>query len=98
MVISIRFNEEKNQLLKATRGVSFDDVEDAIDAGNLLADIAHPSQKHANQRMYAVRIKQYVYAVPYIRNQEKGEVFLKTIYPSRTLTKNYLKGGNHAKE
>jgi hypothetical protein len=93
MVFSIKFNEEKNQLLKATRRVSFEDILDALKKGNLLADIAHPSQKHYLQRLYVVKIKEYVYAVPYVSNIEKQEIFLKTIYPSRMLTRIYLKGG-----
>lgn len=93
MAFNISFNEEKNQLLKATREISFEDVLEALKNGKLLADIAHPSQKHPRQRLYAVEIKGYVYAVPYVLNKRKKEIFLKTIYPSRILTKIYLKGG-----
>jgi hypothetical protein len=93
MAFSIKFNEEKNQLLKATRKVSFEDVLEALKKGNLLANIAHPSQRHSPQRLYVVKIKEYAYAVPYVSNVEKQEIFLKTIYPSRMLTKIYLKGG-----
>jgi hypothetical protein len=98
MALSIRFNEVKNQLLKATRGTGFEEIRDAIEAGNLLANIAYPSQKYPHQRMYVVRIKQYVYAVSYVKDIKNGEVFLKTAYPSRSLTRDYLKGGKHAKE
>jgi len=97
MVLSIRFNEEKNQLLKATRRISFEDVIEALKSGQLLADIAHPSQKHPRQRLYAVKIKEYAYAVPYVYNIQKQEIFLKTIYPSRMLTRIYLKGGKNEK-
>lgn len=93
MAFSISFNEEKNQLLKATRKISFEDILKAFKKGDILADIAHPSQKYPRQRLYAVEIKGYVYAVPYILNAKKAELFLKTIYPSRALTKKYLKGG-----
>ena len=87
MALNIKFNEEKNQLLKATRGISFEDVLGALKKGKLLADIAHPSQKHPRQRLYVVKIKKYAYAVPYISDTRKQEIFLKTIYPSRILTK-----------
>ena len=93
MVYSIRFSEEKNQLLQATRNICFDDVVLAIKSGKLLADKEHPSQKFKHQRMYIVRLGDYVYAVPYVINEHKKEIFLKTIYPSRVLTKKYLKGG-----
>jgi hypothetical protein len=96
MAFTIKFNEEKNQLLKATRGVGFDEILDAIHKGNLLANVAHPSQKRPNQQLYVVRIKQYAYAVPYVINPQRNEIFLKTAYPSRTLTKKYIKGDDHA--
>lgn len=98
MAFSIKFNEEKNQLLKATRGIDFGDVMDALKEEKLLADIAHSSQKRPHQRLYAVEIKGYVYAVPYVLDNRKQEIFLKTIYPSRTLTKIYLKGGKNEKK
>lgn len=91
MAFSIRYNEEKNQLLKATRGISFEDIRDAIEGGNLLADIVHPSVKRSHQKIYVVQVQQYVYAVPYVINTEERYVFLKTAYPSRTLTKLYVK-------
>jgi len=42
--------------------------------------------------VYVIAIKNYVYAVPYVKNEEKHEIFLKTVYPSRVLTKKYMKG------
>jgi len=95
MAFSIKFNEEKNQLLKATRNISFEDVLKALQEKRLLANIKHPSQKHLHQQVYIIQIKEYSYAVPYILNVEKKEIFLKTIYPSRFFTKKYLKGGEY---
>lgn len=97
MAFTIKFSKEKNELLKATRGISFRDVLQAIKEKKSLDDIAHPSQKHPNQRLYIVEIKEYIYAVPYVVNGEKKEIFLKTIYPSRTLMKQYIKGKKHEK-
>jgi hypothetical protein len=97
MAFRIRFNEEKNQLLKATRGICFDNVIVAIKEGRLLADIHHPNLKRSNQKIYAIIIEEYVYAVPYVKNKERKEIFLKTVYPSRALTKKYIKGGKHEK-
>jgi uncharacterized DUF497 family protein len=94
MAYSINFSEEKNQLLQATRGVCFDDIVSAIEDGKLLADKQHPNQKFKHQRIYVVSIGNYVYAVPYVINKQKKKIFLKTMYPSRVLTKKYLKGGN----
>lgn len=94
MAFDIRFNEEKNQLLKATRGIGFDELIPLIERGELFADKEHISNNHPNQRIYVVRIGKYAYVVPYILNTRKKEIFLKTIYPSRKLTKQYLKKGD----
>lgn len=90
MAFNINFNEEKNQLLKATRGVGFDEIIEAMRKGDLLADVAHPSKSRPNQRLYVVRIKEYAYAVPYVANIKRNEIFLKTAYASRALTKKYI--------
>jgi hypothetical protein len=95
MAFDINFNEEKNQLLKAMRGVGFDEIIEAVNKGGLLADIVHPSKSHSNQRLYVVKIKRYIYAVPYVMNMEKNEIFLKTAYASRILTKKYMKGDDN---
>jgi len=94
MAFTINFDEVKNQLLKATRGVGFDEIIDAVQDGNLLADIAHPSLIRPNQRLYVVKVGKYAYAVPYVINLQRNEIFLKTVYPSRILTKKYIKGEN----
>jgi hypothetical protein len=67
-------------------------VRDAIEDGNLLADIAHANLKRSKQRMYVVKINDYVYIIPYIINLEKKDLFLKTAYPSRKYTKLYKEG------
>lgn len=95
MAFDINFNEEKNQLLKATRGLGFHEIIGAISKGDLLVDLAHPNKSRPNQRIYVVLIKKYAYAVPYVINAQKNEIFLKTIYPSSALTKKYIKGDNH---
>ncbi len=90
--MNIDFNEEKNQLLKATRGICFDDVIQAIQEGALLVDISHPNSTYPHQKMFVVNINYYAYAVPYVLDNDRKCLFLKTVYPSRLLTKKYLKG------
>lgn len=92
----IRFSPEKNEILKRERGVSFEDVILAIEAGNIYDDFPHPNQeKYANQRLLIllIRIKEYVYIVPYVENDE--EIFFKTIIPSRKMNKHYNQNGGH---
>ncbi|MDD3262698.1 MAG: toxin [Candidatus Absconditabacteria bacterium] len=82
-------NEEKNNLLKRTRNVCFEDVLLAIETNNLLAIIEHSNQiKYMGQKILIVKINNYVYRVPYI--EENNKIFLKTIFPSRRDTKFYL--------
>ena len=88
-----RFNEEKDELLKATRGISFDEVIRCISSGELLADLKHISKDRSHQRVYIVKMNEYAYAVPYVFNQQNDEIFLKTAYPSRFFTKLYITKG-----
>jgi hypothetical protein len=85
------WSEEKNELLKAERQVSIEDVVFYIEQGFLLDVLEHPNQeKYKGQRMFVVQIEDYVYLVPFI--EDDHNVFLKTITPSRKATRNYLKG------
>jgi len=85
----IEWSEEKNKLLKKIRGISFEKVATIIESGAILDDIKHPNQKkYPNQKMYILEINQYVFIVPFVKDDEK--IFLKTIIPSRKYTKMYL--------
>lgn len=88
----IKYNEEKNLLLKETRGVCFEDVIEAVGKGNVL-DYLEPKnkKKYSNQQILVVKIKNYVWAVPYVVDKKKEVIFLKTVYPSRVSTKKYLR-------
>jgi len=89
----IEFAEEKNLLLKETRGVGLEDVVIAIEGEKILGDIKHSSKKYPHQRILVIKIKEYVYAVPYVIDKKRKVIFLKTVYPSRVLTDKYMKGG-----
>lgn len=84
----IDFNNDKNLLLKETRGICFDDVAGLIREGKTLANINHKSR--VNQRIFIIKFKGYVYSVPYTLDRKRKIVFLKTVYPSRDFTKVYL--------
>jgi uncharacterized DUF497 family protein len=86
------WNDEKNQLLKKSRGVSFEQVELAIASGDLVDRLKHPnSEKYPNQMIFLVKIEDYIYSVPFVEDEEK--IFLKTIIPNRKATWKYLGGG-----
>ena len=79
----IKWNEEKNQLLKLQRGISFDEVLEQIEGGKILGRKIHPnSDKYSNQEIFIIEIRSYIYYVPFIEND--SEIFLKTIIPSRS--------------
>ena len=86
------WNDEKNIQLRQERDVCFEDVLVAISDGKLLDVLVHPNAtKYPNQKVYVLNISGYVYLVPFVDDGSK--IFLKTIYPSRKLTKAYLLGG-----
>ena len=84
------WNAVKNQSLIETRGVSFEEVLFFLQNGGLLDDLRHPnSQDYPNQSVFVVALNDYAYLVPYVESD--SEIFLKTIIPSRKLTKRYLR-------
>jgi len=83
------WNDEKNEKLKQLRSVSFEQVELAIATGDLIDRLTHPNQaKYPDQKVFLVRIADYIYSVPYVEDHEK--IFLKIIIPNRKATKKFL--------
>ena len=82
------WSEDKNKLLKDSRDVGFEEVLLAIDEGRLLDVIPHHNlKKYPNQKLFIVRIRGYIYYVPFVEDEEK--IFLKNIVPSRKYQKKY---------
>ena len=85
------WNNEKNQLLKSERNVSFEEVVFHIERKHVLDIVEHPNQeKYKGQKIFVVNIDNYAYLVPFVESER--EIFLKTIIPSRKATKKYLRG------
>ena len=89
--LTYHFSSEKNAFLKSARGVSFDDIIYCIENGYVLDIVKNRGNKYSHQQMYIVEINSYAFVVPCVR--KSGEVFLKTIYPSRVMTAKYLRTG-----
>ena len=85
------WDKDKNQKLIKERGVSFEAVVSHIEVGDILG-IVPGKDKFKHQKQFIVQINKYIYVVPFVEDKEK--VFLKTIIPSRVLTKIYLSGGD----
>lgn len=81
------WNQDKNTQLKEQRDISFEEIVFALENDGLLDEVKHQSRE--NQRMFIVFIKNYVYLVPYV-NEDEDTVFLKTNIPSRKAYKKYL--------
>jgi uncharacterized DUF497 family protein len=87
-----RWNPQKNEALRSERGISFERIVVAIEAGGLLDILAHPNQaKYPKQRVLVVDCDNYVYLVPFV--EETDYFFLKTVIPSRKATRDYLNQG-----
>jgi uncharacterized DUF497 family protein len=85
-----RWDNEKNELLKNSRGVCFEQVVILMEREDILETIEHPNQnKYPGQKIATVMIDDYAYLVPYV--QKSDEIFLKTIIPSRKATKKYVR-------
>ena len=83
------WDSDKNQELNLNRGISFEKAVFYIEHGGLLDDIVHPNvTDYPNQRIFILKIEDYVYLVPYVENEY--EIFLKTIIPSRKFTRIYF--------
>lgn len=90
---AFRWDPEKNDALKADRGVSFELVVVAIATGGLFDVLAHPNQeKYPRQRILVVAADNYAYLVPFVEDADC--FFLKTIIPSRKATRDYLREGD----
>lgn len=83
------WDSDKNQELNLNRGICFEKVVFYIEHGGLLDDIVHPNATdYPNQRIFILKIEDYVYLVPYVESEY--EIFLKTIIPSRKFTRIYF--------
>ena len=87
------YSEQKDLILRETRGVGFTEVIEAVKNRNILDDLEHTNKrKYPNQRLLIVEIKRYAYVAPYVIDKKGKKKFLKTVYPSRDMTKKYMKG------
>ena len=80
----MRWDIGKSERLKRERGVSFEEIIHA----ELIGVLKH--SKRANQNILLFRYKCYIWVVPYVSCN--GEIFLKTLFPSRKYTRIIEKG------
>jgi uncharacterized DUF497 family protein len=92
-----RWGSEKNDQLMLERGISFEQMVVAVEAGGLLDVLAHPNpSKYPNQKVLVVASDRYAYLVPFV--EQEDHFFLKTVIPSRKATRDYLNQGEQDAE
>lgn len=79
-----KWDSVKNKRLKKIRGVSFEEIL----SERYLTTRDHPNRD--DQQIMLYERQGYVWLIPFVVHG--GEVFLKTLYPSRYWTKVYKKG------
>ena len=85
----IDWSDNKNEWLVRVRGISFEDILYHLTHNGLLDVIKHPnSKKYPDQQILIVNVEGYAYLVPFI--QDHDVILLKTIIPSRKMTRKYL--------
>jgi uncharacterized DUF497 family protein len=85
------WSDEKNAWLRRERGLAFEDVAYHITHGGLLDTIEHQNQERfSGQRIFIVNVEGYACLVPFVEDEKT--FFLKTIIPSRKITRLYLGG------
>ena len=88
----LTWKPEKNAWLKKERGLSFEDIEEAITHGQLKAVLVN--RKQTNQIVLAVMLGDYIVAVP--ATVQPTLIMLRTAYYSRKLNERF--GGKQDEE
>lgn len=92
------FDPAKNAWLIENRGISFEQILTILQGRGPMDVIDHPNTKnYPHQKMYVIELLDYIYLVPFVEHD--GKIFLKTAFPNRKATKQYLnrptKGEDH---
>lgn len=84
------WNPEKNEELKAKRGISFEEIALLLGNGEAWRVAEHWNKsKYPRQSVFFLPIDGYIYLIPYVEDDDT--IFLKTAIPSRKATKAFLK-------
>lgn len=90
----VKWDHEKNELLKAKRGIGFELIETLIEEGKEIDIITNPNYSH--QKLFLFEIDEYIVSVPVVETET--EIFLKTIFRNRKLNKKYRGECNEIKD
>ena len=80
------WDEEKNNWLKARRGISFEEIAGLISEGEFIEIVENPARE--DQEYFILTIRDYTWLVPFVVSDEEA-IVLKTAFPSRKFHKLY---------
>lgn len=87
--MKIVWGDEKKTVVEKKHGISFEQVQKAIENGKLLDIRCHPNtKKYPHQKVIYIDIDGYVCVVPCVPIEDG--YFLKTAFRSRIATKQFL--------
>lgn len=92
--MKVAWKPEKNEWLKKERDLSFEEIEEAIASGRLIAVLEN--KNHKNQVILVIEIDGYAIAVPTLIKTKV--IFFMTAYPSSALTKKYGRKNERKKD
>jgi len=81
----LRWSEDKNKELQRTRQVTFEELVNS----RFVDVLQHPTKRH--QQLMLFELRGYIWVAPYV--EEETYYFLKTAFPSRKYTQQYLQRG-----
>ena len=84
--MEVVWDEAKNETLRLSRGVGFEEIADIILSGRYLAILENPTR--AEQLYFVVTISDYTGVVPFLIDKD-DRIVLKTAFPSRKYHKIY---------
>jgi len=88
LTVQYDWDPQKNDFLKANRGISFEAVIVHLGRGDIWKVTDHPDQaRHPGQRILFVIVDDYVHMVPF--EIRENTLWLVTIIPSRKATRQY---------
>ena len=90
-MVRYQWDPAKDAWLLRSRGISFEAIVWHIAEGHLLDVLISDKERYKGQKQFVVDVQGYAYLVPFV---EQGDaIVLKTIIPSRKLTRQYLRKG-----
>lgn len=92
--MDIIWDDDKNNTLKKTRGISLEEIAKLILERKYLAVLENPAR--ANQMIFVLEYKDYTHVVPFVIDAESN-IVLKTAFPSRKFHKLYARGRHENK-